>query len=280
MRADRPAGVEGIHVAASTGCLYDLDVPTEQAVLVLAGLGVDDVEVFVQGPEEMDRAFVHDLAATCRDTGMHVGSVHPYVFGFEHLLYTSYRRQRRWAWGQYERYLAICAELGAAYYVAHGPPRHHVRGPEGLSDTYRTVTTALAMAAESHGVTYCLENVAYGVVRDVDEAVRHRDALDVRVPFVLDFKSAWKAGAAPQQFAAALAEDIAYAHVSFVDREHDRYGVGPAGDRIDPDVVATARALTGPGRMPARLVVEVERVGDVADLERTLAAVRAHAAHV
>jgi sugar phosphate isomerase/epimerase len=286
---------ETVVVAVSTGCLYDLDIPTEKAVVELAGMGVTDVEIYLQGPPEMGQDYVSELAAVCRGIGVTVGSVHPYGFGLENLLYTSYSRQRAWALGQYERYLQICEELEARYYVAHGPPWHHVMREGRLTPEYRSVTTQLANLARGHGVIYCIENVSYGLIREPGDAVRHRTELAVDVPFVLDVKSAWKAGFAPQDFANALAGDIAFTQVSFRDRANGAFGLCAPGETADPDLTATVVALSkarrgrtgraagtedgssgghaeGPG--PVRLVVEVFNARDVTDLQRTVAAVR------
>ncbi|MER6633637.1 TIM barrel protein [Streptomyces sp. NPDC000987] len=239
---------------------------------VLAGLGVRDVEIYLQGPPETGRGYVRRLADRCREAGVRVGSVHPYVFGFENLLYTTYRRQQLWALRQFERYVQICAELGAAHYVAHGPPRHHVVDDGRMSDRYLAVTAELVETARSHGVVYCMENVSYGLLRDPADVAAHRAALDVPVPIVLDVKSAWKAGLRPQDFAAALGEDIAFVHISFPDHVGARYGLCPGTDLPDPDLTAMVGTLTAMHGAPPRTVVEVCGASDIHAVEAAVAA--------
>lgn len=262
-----PAGV-----AASTGSLYDLGLPTEEAVSALASMGVRDVEVYLQGAPEMSRGYVQRLSDRCQEAGVRVGSVHPYVFGFENLLHTTYRRQQRWALLQFERYLQICAELKATYYVAHGPPRHHVVHDGRISDRYRAITTELVEMANAHGVRYCIENVSYGLLRDMADVEAHREALDVPVPLVLDVKSAWKAGLRPQDFASALSKEIAFVHLSFPDHANARYGVCPVGDIADPDLSATVGALMAEHGAPGRAVVEVCDAPDLRAVESAVVA--------
>lgn len=258
-------------VAVSTGSFYDLDIPTEDAIGHIADMGVGDAEVFLQSPAEAEPAFVRDLARRCEASGVRVGSVHPYVFGFENLLYTVYSRQREWATDQYRRYLDVCAELGAPHYVCHGPPRHHAMRGGRLGDAYRERTAALADLAARRGVVYCMENVSYGLVSDVDDMEAHLRGLDV--PFVLDFKSAWKAGPGPEPFIDRFGDRLLFAHVSFNDRPGGRFGVCAPGGALGPEEASALRAFRSGAANP-RMVLELCEASSVADVAMSVEAVR------
>ena len=188
----------GPQIGISTGCYHRFDVPTEDAVTRIAELGVGAIELFVQGPPELESEVSRVIAERVRLSKLDVVSVHPYVFGWENLLFASYERQRRWAWDHVRAHLALCQATGAGAYVSHGPPAHHVLAPDGtLLPYYVRAAHELVALAEDHGVQYCLENVSYGLVRTPDDVRRHRDAIP-GLQFVVDFKSAWKGRPRPR----------------------------------------------------------------------------------
>jgi sugar phosphate isomerase/epimerase len=262
--------------------MYELDVPTEDAVTSLAAAGVDDVEVYLQGEPELAADFLRELASRCLDSGVTVGSVHPYVHGFENQLYTPYRRQRSWATQRYMSYLDACNLLGAPCYVSHGPPRHFaLDGNDDLSAAYIERVRYLANLAAERGIRFCLENVSYGLVRTVAEAKRHSELVGPAVSFVVDFKSAWKSGEPPQAFVAALGSAVAYSQVSFRDARGGRFGVGTeTGDLSDADLVAALCALDACQEGAARHVLEIqptsvrELCSSIRAVDTLLAAVR------
>lgn len=254
-------------VGISTGCYHGFDVATEDAVTNIAELGVDTIELFVQAPPELEPEVSRVIVERVRRSRLEVVSVHPYVFGWENLLFASYDRQRRWAWDHVRAHLALCRATGADAYVSHGPPAHHVLAPDGtlLPHYVQTAGDLVALAAD-HGVHYCLENVSYGLVRTPDDVRRHRDAVP-DLQFVVDFKSAWKVGHAPAEF---LAEDLlpAVHHTQVSFRCAGRYGLpAPPGDVLEDAELAdglSARTIH---------VLEVE-ARDAAEVARSVAAMR------
>lgn len=261
-------------LAVSTGSLYDLDIPTEEAIGVLADRGIGSVEVYLQCPPELDPQFVRDLASRCAWHGVTVTSVHPYVFGFESQLYSGYRRQRSWAWGTFDRYVDITAQLGAAHCVMHGPPRHLVTEEGRLTSAYVDDTLALAARAREHGVTYGIENVSYGLIQTVEEARMHIEATGGAVPLVLDVKSAWKRGQKPSSFAAEVGDSVAFTHLSFRSGPDGPFGVclPPSGD--EPDLREMFRVFDEAGTMPPVHVVEVFWPRSVDDVVAAVEAVQ------
>ncbi|MEU6190251.1 TIM barrel protein [Nocardia sp. NPDC047038] len=241
---------------------------TEDAVNLAAHLGADTVEIYIQGEPELHPEMVTVLADRCRTTGLDVISVHPYVFGWEHLLFSNYSRQRAWAQRRFVQYLEICAATGADAYVSHGPPRHHAVDTDGIpSRRYIDIMRDLVSEATARSVRYCLENVSYGLVRAPDDFHSHRDLIP-DLGFVVDFKSAWKAGFRPVDFLTSdLIPDVHHTQISF--RDDGRYGLGassPTAAAEDADIYIALQAA-----VPHVLEIEATAVDQVAD---SLAAVR------
>jgi sugar phosphate isomerase/epimerase len=195
------------------------------------------------------------------------------VFGFENQLYSGYRRQRLWAWGTFDRYVEITAQLGATHCVMHGPPRHLVTEEGQLTWAYIENTLALAARARKYGVTYGVENVSYGLIQTVEEARTHTDATGGVIPIVLDVKSAWKRGQKPSSFAAELGDSVAFTHLSFRGGLDGPFGVclPPSGD--EPDLREMFRVFSEAGTMPPVHVVEVFWPRSVDDVAAAVGAV-------
>jgi len=120
-----------MQLGISTGCYYEADIATEDAIMRIAETGADLVEVYVQGEAELDREVRDRIVQRCANLDLGVVAVHPYVFGWEHLLFSPYTRHRTSARRRFAEYLTLCAELHAPAWVGHGPPAHHVRAVDG-----------------------------------------------------------------------------------------------------------------------------------------------------
>lgn len=266
--------MNSLGIAVSTGCFHGLGVMTEEAVDLIRELGADGLEIYVQGLAELEPEVAVAIVESVRASELEVVSVHPYVYGWENLLFTSYERQRRWAWNHLCDHLRLCELMGASAYVSHGPPRHLVLDDHGrFNSNYVAVTRELVEMAADHGVRYCLENVSYGLLRTSDDLRRHREAVP-DLFYVIDFKSAWKVGQTP---AALLAADVLpaihHTHVSF--RDGKRFGC-PA---LDEDAVGVDPELAQALAIEVMHVLEIEAVA-TDDVVRSLAALRRAQAYV
>jgi sugar phosphate isomerase/epimerase len=251
----------------STGCYYQADVVTEDAVTCIAATGANLVEVYVQGEAELDRDVRHRIVTRCASLDLDVVAVHPYVFGWEHLLLSPYTRHRTWARRRFVEYLTLCVELHAPAWVGHGPPAHHVRTVDGgLEPRYVDSMAELARDAQARGVLLCVENVSYGLLRTPADVREHVTQLP-EVGLVIDTKSAWKAGHRPVEFLAHdLLPSVHHTQVSF--RSGGVYGL-PAqqGAPVDNDLVDTVR-------LPVPHVIEIE-ARDPQDVVRSYEALQA-----
>ncbi|MEV6654700.1 sugar phosphate isomerase/epimerase [Streptomyces sp. NPDC051219] len=256
---------DGLRLGASTGCTYHFDVVTEESVDLLHAMGVRDVEIYLQCEAELDERFLQDLGARCAGLGLTVTSLHPYVFGFENLLFTPYLRQRRWATQQFERYLHAARLLGAPAYVSHGPPRHLVTEGSAFDSNYVRTTRQLIGLAETYGVRYCLENVSYGLVSTPDDVDHHLVEFGCALGLVVDVKSAWKAGFRPADFLQPR-QLAAVSHLQLSFRSEGRYGLGVNGEIVDADVIDALRLCLRrrPALVPV-LEIEARRAQELAD---------------
>ena len=110
------------------------------------------------------------------------------------------------------------------------------------SPHYVDITADLVACAAQRGVRYCLENVSYGVLRTPDDLQRHRDAVP-DLAYVVDFKSAWKAGSPPEMLITAAGDKAHHTQVSF--RGPEGYGLpmDEEGARMsDPEVLSALGA--------------------------------------
>lgn len=256
-------------VGVSTGSYHGLGVKTEDALDRVHELDADLVEIYIQGAAELEPQVVGDITTRVQSNRTDVLAVHPYVFGWENLLFGSYERQRIWARRHFEDYLRVCADTGAEAYVSHGPPAHHVVRADGTFEPHYVATTRdLVSQAAGLGVRYCLENVSYGLLRTPADLLRHQEAIP-ELAYVVDFKSAWKAGFAPVDFLTpASVGSVHHTHVSF--RDGGRYGQAARDEQSgldDPDVRA-ALSVDVPH------VLEIEAT-DADQVATSLAAVRA-----
>lgn len=263
--------IKSTPLSISTGSFYDLGIQTEDCIELIQEMGLTEVEVFIQSPQEMDRDFIIDLNGRCTDSGISISSIHPHIYGFENLLYSQYPRQAIWAWDQYSRYLEICQTLNVNSCVVHGPPRHFAIGSEAKRQRYVTIMNKLVSCAQSFSVKLCIENVSYGLIRSVEDAIWHLK--ETNVPLVLDFKSAWKADLNPQDFISALGTNIAYSHVSFFNLEENKYGTCSKTQDCQPEVKEALLSLRS--YIPSSdVVIEVFDAKHVADVRRSVEAIR------
>ena len=183
---------------------------TEDAAGFLTQLDIDCCEVFLETFSE----YSADFAATVRRNlgNLPCVSVHPKGTQFEPDLFGQSARQRDDALHTFTRVLDAGQQLGAKYYVLHGPvsvigrvtlPR--IRALEERFDMMRE-------AARAHGIEILWENVYYGAVSSADDF----RAILARLPdlnFVLDVKQAWRGQADPIALAREFGGRIRHLHL-------------------------------------------------------------------
>ena len=108
-----------MRIGMSTACFYPQ--PLEEALPIIAGLGVRAIEIFFNTESEFQPRFYESLGAQVRSLGLDVVSVHPYTSPMEGmLLFSDYARRTKDGMMQYQRYFECAAALGARFLTFHG----------------------------------------------------------------------------------------------------------------------------------------------------------------
>ncbi|MCQ5129687.1 sugar phosphate isomerase/epimerase [Butyricicoccus faecihominis] len=254
-----------VRIGISTACFYP--EPIEEALPVIAGLGVHAIEVFVNTESEFSPAFAQSFGAQARSLGLDIVSVHPFTSLMEGiLLFSDYSRRTDDGMRQYERYFTFAESLGARFLTFHG--ERDMGGPDDparfahKAEIYRR----LCALGASHGVTLAQENVAWcksknpAFLRNLYEAVPE-------LHFTLDIKQARRAGRDPREFIEAVGERIVNIHINDFDANESCLLPG-AGNMDYGDFFSRMRAVHYDGHA----LIEVYRSNfhDPAEFTRSL----------
>lgn len=205
-----------MHLGISTACFYPQ--LTEDALVKCARAGACRAEVFVNARQEFTEAFFKRLGDIAHEWGIRIVSIHPYTSGFETTnLFSGYARRFEDGLEEYRRYFALAAQVGAEYFILHGPLRE---APICDGEVFSRFSL-LQRAARAYGVTLLQENVercksgSPGFIRRMREAVGSDGA------FVLDTKQARRAGFTARQMMDAMGSGIRHVHISDYDGDRD-----------------------------------------------------------
>lgn len=202
-------------VGASTSCLFPM--LTERALDDILGMGVKNIEVFLNSPSERTAQFARKLKKSADENGAKIISVHPYNSESEGVSFFG-RYERRFSdeTEDFKKYLDFCNTVGADILVFHGarsflPIRREL---------YFERFAALHELCKSFNVRLCQENVARCVSGSVDFISEMASALP-QAEFVLDIKQAKRAGVSPFEMLEAMGTSLAHLHLSDHDGERD-----------------------------------------------------------
>ncbi len=182
---------------------------TEDAAARTASFPVDACEVFIQTPSEYCAAFGQVVREKLG--GMKCVSVHPLGTQFEQQLFGRSSRQVEDAFRLFTGVCDAGREMGAQYYVFHGPFGVHAPlKPEriwNLADTFHRMQEIAA----ARGLTVLWENVHWCALRGPEE-VRTLRTLLPEIGFVLDTKQAHRAGFTPFEMLEAMGGQVRHVH--------------------------------------------------------------------
>lgn len=182
---------------------------TEDAAAHLRHFPLETCEVFIQTPSEYCAAF----GRTVREKlgGLHCTSVHPLGTQFEQQLFGKSQRQVEDAFRLFTGVCDAGREMGARYYVFHGP--FGVHAPLKLERIYRLPETFARMQeiAAARGMTVLWENVHWCSLRGPEE-IRTLIQLLPEIQFVLDTKQAHRAGFTPEEMLEAMGSRVKHVH--------------------------------------------------------------------
>lgn len=239
--------LRALSLGVSSGAFFPT-TPTEDVPRKAAELGIHTVELMLQSPGEYDPAFIEDLDARARDAGVTVRSVHTMLR--LHPLFDPYARRVREGRELFDLGIQAAATLGADVLVWHGAKIDEVSEPEGWENFVR-VSTELARACGSAGVTLGLENVSYCALAKVRDVVRMATRMDEigppeQIGFVFDPFQAMRADANPFMILAAMGNRLANVHISDYSTTDSSLHHLPPGDGNLP-WSALLRAIAGSG---------------------------------
>ena len=181
---------------------------------MLAPLGCQTIEVFLNTFSEYRPNFVRTLRQRIDDAGLGVYSVHPMSNQFEAQLFSIHPRQKADAFSVYRDALNAGRILGATHYVMHGSP--HLGGTAKNLEMERItpVFRELIDVAAEYGIVLCLENVSWCFFHAPAFGKELKERLgDHRLKFVLDIKQAVRSGEDPFAFVEAVGEDLENWHL-------------------------------------------------------------------
>ena len=182
---------------------------TEDAAARTRDFPVDTCEVFIQTPSEYCAEFGRVVRKKLG--GLHVTSVHPLGTQFEQQLFGRSPRQVEDAFRLFTGVCDAGRELGAQYYVFHGPFGVHAPlNPERIWHLPE-VFARMQQIAHERGMIVLWENVHWCALRGPEE-VRTVMRLLPEVQFVLDTKQAHRAGVTPEALLEAMGSRVRHIH--------------------------------------------------------------------
>ncbi len=212
----------------STGAFWP-QARTVDAPRLVAGIGVRDVEVMLQEPEECQAAFAREIRLAFDAAGAGVRSVH--VKQALHPVFSDDPAQVAAGWDLFDRAIEAIAILGATVMVWHGPSRRHEPDVPALMARFPEAADRLAGRCAAAGITLTIENVSYCALPTVRDVRRFADGLDAsgdeRTGFTFDPFQAAEAGANPFLLLGAMGPRLVNVHLSDF-----RSGDGTAGQGI------------------------------------------------
>lgn len=198
----------------STACFFPR-LLNEDAITVLAKLGVKNTEVFFSCLHEYNINYIKELEALAKGSGIKICSVHAYSIQFEPQLFSSHSRSKKEAFNIYHQVLKAGSRLGASVYVFHGPVHLKKASPLKL-DFKRIAATAnvLSRMAGDYGIKLAWENVHYCWYDNPSFPQKLAPYLQTdNLYYTLDLKQAAQSGFAPYCYIEPAAGRIANVHL-------------------------------------------------------------------
>ncbi len=196
-------------VGISTACFYPLE--TELALVKTGELGADCVEIFINSPHELDKAYIDRFMEIQKQYGLRVKSFHTYAsFTESYYYFSSYARRFQESLEEFRRYFYGMHALGATLLVMHGAKIPGSIPDEQVFERFGI----LQNIAKTEGITLCQENVVHYRSESPAYLEKMRDALGDDFSMVLDIKQARRTGIDPYVFIEKFADSIRHVHIS------------------------------------------------------------------
>ncbi len=202
-------------INVSTACFYP-ELLTEEAVKVIAGMGIRKIEVFLETMSEYEADYCRELSETISEEGLEVYSVHSFAVQHEPYLFDRYLPRKKDAWELFRKVVKSAGILGAKCITFHGPGRKWLNEQDGL-DVKKIANEMDRLAAEAgeYDVSLAWENVYWclsyspDMIRAVMEHVTAGN-----IGFTLDIKQANRGGIDYGEYLDVMAEKLMNVHVN------------------------------------------------------------------
>lgn len=205
-------------IGISTGSFFPL-LQTEESLKTIADNGIEHLELALQASTERDIKYIYKIKEIIESRNLSVLGIHPRIFGYEHLLFSPYVRQREEALDTFYSYLNVCLELKCNNLIFHMVNN----GPESNDLKIIEYTNSLAVIARGYNVSISVENCNYGVFSSINKINKLSSLLHPSIRFILDFKCAWKVEETPLSLLEAMGNRYLYSHVSSY--SNSKYGI-------------------------------------------------------
>ncbi len=249
-----------ITAGISAACGYP--EPPETFIKTLCGLGVKEIELFVNCEFETRPEYVKEIKAILDTNGAKCVSLHPFTCAIDtYAMFSNYERRTREYLDYHKRYFEAMNILGSKYFVFHGSKVNY--GDEVIFERF----ARLDEIAKSFGVKALQENVNQKVTGELETLKRMKAHFGEEAGFVLDTKQAIRMGWDPFDGVTALGSSIKHVHIS----DHGEVGDCLPLGKGEMDVDAFVRSLWNNG-FEGSIMLELYRkgYGDVSELLESL----------
>lgn len=193
----------------STACFYPKT--PEQAADFLTAHQVENIEIFFNSFQELQKGYLCSLRSVLRQGGVKVLAVHPFTSGMEPILFFSdYERRVEDGLELYRHFFHAASELGAEILVLHGDRKES----DCPLERYWERFLRLYRLGREFGVTVAQENVERCKSGSTEFLKGMKKALEDAAHFVLDVKQARRSGEDPLTLLNALGKNVCHIHMS------------------------------------------------------------------
>lgn len=203
-------------VNISTACFYP-ELLTEEAVKVIADMGVKRVEVFLETMSEYELDYCKNLLRIIKEKDIEVYSVHSFAVQHEPYLFDRYLPRKTDAWNLFSRVVQAASVLGAKCITFHGPGRKwlHNGNKQLKIKEIADEMDRLAGEAEKYGVSLAWENVYWCLSYDPEvimKIIEH--TVSRNIGFTLDLKQANRSGVSFDEYLKVMGERLMNVHIN------------------------------------------------------------------
>jgi sugar phosphate isomerase/epimerase len=201
-------------IGISTACFYP-EVSTEDTIKIIAGLGFETIEVFLETASEYREDYCKRLKENVDRHGLRVYSVHSFAIQHEPFLFDKYPPRKKDAWNTFIRVVKGAQILGAKHITFHGPSRKWFDNEASELMDIAAEMDSLAESAAGYGVSLAWENVYWCLSHDPDlmkEVMGNTTSTNIN--FTLDLKQANRSRVPVERYMEIMGQRLVTVHIN------------------------------------------------------------------